>query len=345
MKILLHIDPYNCESDMVLNRCKVYSQLYKEFSGNDFEVFLYASSKIDFSKFDIPSNHIISADWMNFDVCSYDGLAYSNNLPKLMVENAIEKYREINFTPDLIITNTSSSLIRKVWMSSLILHYELGFFNREPFPVFHQFDPLGYYGNSILSKYPVIGGEASRLEIDYLSMMKNKILSSIQLKNTDVGCVDAVYVPLPSTSWAVNVEINYPSRVDYLVDYAKRHPNKLILTNEKPQSRLLDFEKDALLDVKNIELIENQNHLGDGSQLAMYCKHTHTFSPSLGLQTLFWGNRLTAPVQSSLSGWANLPNSSTKFSAYINRFHLSELSKIINMIPYWNNCNPYTRSF
>jgi hypothetical protein len=346
MNILIHLDPLDNDIDMVSNRLDIYSKMAKIFIGIDINTRLYINS-IHFNKAKeyIEESLLIQHEWSPTTTHGYKSLAYANNLPEKLINEAQTLYSSIAFKPDLIITNTPSTLIRRIWKSELILHYELGFFNRHPFPQTFQFDPIGYYHSSLLAKYPSIGEDGTSSQIDSLEIKKNKILNSINMKQSEVGSVDAVYIPLHSDSWATKTESTYINKVQHLIHYANKNKNKTILTNEKPQSPLLECERDELAKFKNIHLIENDDHFGIGSKLALICKQTHTFSPSLSLQTLFWGNKLTSPVQSSMIGWASLEQPIRKLSSYIEKFHISEFTQIPNLINSWEVYNPYSQKW
>lgn len=346
MNILIHLDPFDNDSDMVSNRIEIYSKMVKSFVDIGINTRLY-TNRIHFNKAkeNIDESLLIHHEWNSTATYEYKSLAYANNLPEKLINEAGALYSSITFKPDLIITNTPSTLIRRTWENELILHYELGFFNRAPFPLTFQFDPIGYYHSSLLAKYPTIGENGTSRQIECLEIKKRQILDSINMKESEVGSVDAVYIPLHSDSWSAKTESNYSSKVHNLIFYAKNNKNETILTNEKPRSPLLECEREELAKFKNIHLIENDDHLGIGSKLALICKQTHTFSPSLGLQTLFWGNKLTSPVQSSMIGWASLKQPIRKLSSYIEKFHISDFAQIPDLINSWQKYNPYSHKW
>lgn len=342
MNILLHLDPLDNDPDMIENRIDAYCQMAEEFILLGINPILYTSTtnlpKID-SK--MRNFEIISQSWQSAMGDEYKSLAYSNNLPSDVIREGIENYNKISVQPDIIITNTPSALIRKVWKKELILHYELGFFNRPPFPKFYQFDPIGFYHTSLLAKYPHIGEDGTNSEINKLECKKHSIMEALGINNSDIGSVHATYIPLYSDSWASKLEYFYNEKIDLLLNYASNNKNKLIITNERPQSPLSTIEKEKINSFKNISLIENEDQYGLGSKLALMCKHTHTFSPSIGLQSLFWGNELTTPIQSSMSNWAKLKDPIKKLSSYLTNFHIETYSNLIEKLPMLENFNPY----
>ena len=290
----------------------------------------------------ISRNKILHNEWLSKNIHAYKSLAYSNNLPTSLIEEAVGHYGKIDFQPDLIITNTPSSLIRKTWNKELILHYELGYFNRPPFPKFFQFDPIGYYHSSLLAKYPLIGKNGSKHEINNLEHKKHEILNLMGLRSSEVGSIDATYIPIHAESWATKSEYSYSTKIDSLLQYAKINKYKTIFTNEKPQAPLSPYEREQLSSQKNIHLISNDDIYGIGSKLTLICKETYTFSPSLGLQALFWGNKLTAPIQSSMIGWASLESPTSKLASYLGNFHITDFKLIPQFINCWNRYNPYS---
>jgi len=342
MKILLHLDPLDNDSSMIQNRLDVYSEMMNELTSIGASVYLYLNS-IHLSKAQkkIANSLLIHDDWPNTSLYGYKSLAYANNLPPSLVEDSHKIYKRINFKPDLIITNTPSSLIRKTWHEELILHYELGYFNRPPFPKFFQFDPIGYYHSSLLAKYPYVGEIGTKKEMDELEKKKEEILNLMGINLAEVGTVDATYIPIHSESWATKTEYNYSNKIDSILQYAKENKNKTIFTNEKPQVPLTAFEREQLSRHKNINLMQNDDIYGIGSKLALICKETYTFSPSLGLQAIFWGNKLISPIQSSMVGWASLESPEKKLAPYISNFHISDFKRIPHLINTWNKYNPY----
>lgn len=343
MNILLHLDPLNEDLSMSINRLETYYAMFKELSELGAKVKIYLNSnKIELAQKYFDLSALLFETWHAPSTYNYDALAYSNNLPLELIELSIKNYKKVNFEPDLIITNTSSSLIRKIWKNKLILHYELGFFNRAPFPKFYQFDPLGYYHNSLLSKYPIIGEITKEDDNEYINNIRLNILNSLNLNLSDVGAVDAVYIPLPSKNWTVKSEINYENRTQYITDYACINPNEFIICNEKPGFPISDYEKDCIRKFSNIQLIENEDAFGLGSKLTLICKKTHTFSPSLGLQTLFWENELSVPIQSSMIGWASSNNGKLKLGSYLSKFHIQHFKRIPELVSSWNKYNPYS---
>ena len=78
--------------------------------------------------------------------------------------------------------------------------------------------------------------------------------------------------------------------------------------------------------IKNVKLVENSDFNGVGSHLAMLCRSTFTFSPSLSLQCIFWGNQLLCPEGSSMKTWELTDNKFGKLAGYVSRFNFSEFS-------------------
>ena len=346
MNVLLHLDPLCRSQDMTRNRLDVYAKITHALTKQGARVQIYLdTSNLELARKSFNTsndqNLLIHDTWSWNDQYSYESLAYANNLPEELIEFSRRTYDKINSQQDLIITNTPSSLLRKKWQHELICHYELGIFNRNPFKKFYQFDPIGYYHNSVLAKYPTFGAPATSKQINDIETQRGKFLELINLKIKDIGSINATYIPIPSDNWTVKTEINSNSKIDYILDYAKNHSNELILTNEKPGFSISDFEKEQLIEQGNIQFVPNEDNQGIGSKLSIICKKTHTFSPSLGLQTIFWGNELSAPIQSSMIGWACLDKPIEKLASYLDEFHLDDFEKIPNKIEIWNQYNPY----
>jgi hypothetical protein len=331
---------------MIRNRLDVYSKIAHALTKEGAQVQIYLdTSNLELAEknFNAPNDQtsFIHDAWSWKGEYSYESLAYANNLPEDLIEFSCHTYEKVKSKQDLIITNTPSSLLRKKWKHELICHYELGIFNRNPFKKFHQFDPIGYYHNSILAKYPTVGVSATSKQINDIENQRGNFLELLNLKTIDIGSIDATYIPIPSDNWTVKTEINFNSKIDYILNYAETHSNELILTNEKPGFSISDLEKETLTKKGNIQFVPNEDNQGVGSKLSIICKKTHTFSPSLGLQTIFWGNELNAPIQSSMIGWACLNEPIEKLASYLDEFHLDDFQKIPSKIEIWNKYNPY----
>lgn len=328
MNILLFLDPFSTDLSMANHRSIIYRSLFLELNCLDIDVKIYTSKVYAKNFFDLPGDSLILTNlevWENVD--KYFAYAQNNLVPNHFANKIKLDFEKINFKPDLIITNSPSSILRKIWGDIKIFHYELGFFNRYPFPIYHQLDPLGFYHKSMLSQFPCHNFEIENLHINSLHRLKEDFINKFQISEVDIGSIDAVYVPLPSfKTWSVATEIFSSNRIDYLNYVVKKFPKKLIIVNEKPQYPLNDFELDVISKINNVKLIGNSDSNGEGSHLAMLCRSVYTFSPSLSLQCIFWGNHLDCPDCSSMKIWSLTSNNFNKLASYVYHFNFSDFS-------------------
>jgi hypothetical protein len=256
--------------------------------------------------------------------------------------DALSEYDSINYEPDVIVTNTPSSVIRKRWPKCNILHYELGFFNRPPLPIFHQFDPLGYYSKSLLSKFPALDIPASSIAVDYMENLKIEIMSIMSLSTADLGSINAIYFPMPSDStWVFNQETRYKDRMQFLSELSANFPAEKIFTNEKPQSPLTISERMEIKKLPNVTIFENSDMNGIGSMLCALCSKTYTISPSISLQTIFWGNNLFVHADSSQHLWSLADNKFDLLASYVEKFTVRNFSELPQKFSTLFEYNPY----
>jgi hypothetical protein len=347
MNFLLYLDPYTLSEDLRLHRVPVFQKIAAALSLAGHVVTVYGEKKLadDFSpplfqaKF-LPASSEFDIFKIHADL--NNALLYVNQASKEVEEIVRNDIMTVGEEPDVIISTSPTSILRKIWPSKLFLHYEVGVFNRHPFPTYHQFDPGGFHHKSILSKYPSFNLPINHQAILNLNKLKEDWLDKLGISIEQVGHWDVIYVPLPSyKNWTVKSEISYKNRLDYLISFATANKNKNIVCNEKPQHPLTQEERLEINRLKNVQLIENKDQNGIGSLLTIYCKTTFTFSPSLALQTLFWGNSLITHPDSSMFTWSKHSNAREQFAGYFATFNLMDFSEIDRHIEQWQLFNPY----
>jgi hypothetical protein len=347
MNFLLCLDPLTLSEDLRLHRVPVFQKIAAALTQRGHNVNVYGEKKLtdDFSSTLLQTKFFPASpqfDLLKIQADLNNSLLYVNQA-SIEVEDILRNdIQAIDEEPDVIISSSSTSIFRKIWPNKLFLHYELGVFNRHPFPTYHQFDPAGFHHKSILSKYPSLNLPINHQAILQLNKLKVDWLDKLGISIEQVGHWDVVYVPLPSyKNWTVKSEISYKNRLDYLKYFSKANSNTNIVCNEKPQHPLTKEERIAINRLENVQLIENKDSNGIGSLLSIYCKTTFTFSPSLALQTLFWGNKLITHSDSSMYAWAKNPNAREQFAGYFATFNLLDFSEIDSRIEQWQQFNPY----
>lgn len=347
MKYFLYLDPLVLSDGFIAHRIPVFQKLAITLLGMGHQVYIYTDinfkNHFDFNgdrvKF-FPVSKEINILGINFDL--NNALLYTNQSSNEVEELILNDIREIDINPEVIITISASTILRKIWPKTLILHYELGVFNRPPFPVYHQFDPGGYYHKSILSKFPSMHLEIDENAIYKMNKLRDLWLQQLNYKKSNVGWLDVIYVPLPSfKNWTVKSEISYKDRFDYLKSFLSVYRNVNIICNEKPQDPLSELERRKISSLNRVALIENKDIYGSGHNLVIQAAKTYCFSPSLSLQTLFWGNVLITHLDSSMYAWSRHPYAREQLASYFNIFNILEFSDIESRIDIWKKFNPY----
>jgi len=347
MNFLLCLDPFTLSEDLRLHRIPVFQKIAAALNQSGHKVTIYGEKILtdDFSPTVFQTKFLPASpqfDLLKIQADLNSALLYLNQ-GSIEVEDLIRNdIMAADEEPDVIISTSSTSILRKIWPTKLFLHYELGVFNRHPFPTYHQFDPGGFHHKSILSKYPSFNLPIKHQAVLHLNKLKEDWLEKLGISIEQVGQWDVTYVPLPSyKNWTVKSEISYKNRLDYLIYFSKANPNINIVSNEKPQHPLTIEERQEINRLENVQLIENKDQNGIGSLLTIYCKTTYTFSPSLALQTLFWGNSLITHPDSSMFAWSNNPNAREQLAGYFATFNLLDFSEIDIRIEQWQQFNPY----
>jgi hypothetical protein len=343
-KILLHIDPCDRRWEMLATRSRVFLNLATILTESGLEVQCFGPSGVMLPFANIVGKEkITESNYVYQGTDSYHSLAWSNSLQEQDFASLVCEYRKIEEDFDIVVTNTPSALVRSIWPSSLILHFELGFFNRSPFPVCYQFDPFGFYHKSLLAKYPEIYSKNKWLQHDFLSdhmsRFRYRVETQSGIKRDKVGNIPSVYIPIPSDTWASKIEHDFSDRLAYISAMARMLPDRKILTNEKPQYPLTDRERNEIAKIKNIKVISNSDNMGVGSALTASCEATLTYSPSLSLQSIFWGNKFIPPNGCSMSAWGGLENAQDVLSSYIFNFQVFDLNEFMFKSEVWKSVN------
>ena len=337
MKILFHIDPFDDSIVMVKDRLFKFLNFSQILNASGAECSILINKK---HKNHLPDNCLINVievetveiqwEWMG----QYHLYALVDGMPESVIESAKKTYKNVNQKFDLIITNTPSLILRKILGNIKILHYELGFINRPPLPIFHQLDPLGYSFRSMLSKYPLVYDENKKDNVG-LGELREALLEKIEGDKSKP--IDGIYFPLLSdSSWTARVEANGINRIQQLTKIAKLNNNFKIYTNEKPQNPLTEIEKNQIKKLENVILVENKDIFGVGAILTKTIKITITSSPSISLQSIFWGNTYISTPGSTMSNWQNSEkNKDMALASYINKFNFLDGAGLIKVI---NNC-------
>lgn len=347
MNFLLCLDPSSLTEGQRLHRIPVFRKIAASLikAGHNVSVYGHDKIKSEFLSSDLDVQYFIASpkfDDLKQQADLNNALLYVNQAPIEIEALMINDFQKNGVGPDIVISTGPTSIYRKIWPNKLFLHYELGIFNRHPFPTYHQFDPGGYHHKSVLSKYPTFNLPINQKAVVQLNAKADEWLVNLGIGKDKVGHWDVVYFPLPSyENWTVKSEISYKNRLDYLRAFAFANPSRKIVCNEKPQHPLTLHERNEIGEIKNVQLLENKDSNGIGTLLAIYCKTTYTFSPSLALQTLFWGNELITHPDTSMNTWAMCPNAREHLAGYFSTFNIQDFSEIDSRIETWHAFNPY----
>lgn len=344
MKILLHLDPLDVNQEMELHRSIAFQKIFNALVNFGYEVKIYGRQIINKTIISCSPDSLILSTLpvYDYDSGAYNAEAQSNFVRNDVLKSALNEYNAINFEPDVIVTNTPSAVIRKRWPKCSILHYELSLFNRPPLPILHQFDPCGYYSKSLLSKFPAFKISTNSIAIDYLESLKLEIINIMSLGSADLGSINAIYFPMPSDStWAIKQEVGYKNRVQFLSELSSKFASEKIITNEKPQSPLSKLERIEIDKLPNVKIVENEDMNGVGSMLCAFCKATYTVSPSISLQTIFWGNKLLVHPDSSQYLWSLADSKFALLASYVDKFTVREFSDLPGKLDTLLEYNPY----
>lgn len=264
----------------------------------------------------------------------YHLLSHSNALPAALIKSMDSLYARYTLDAEIWITNTPSSLLRRIYPQALILHYEFGMFSRSPFPEIHQLDPWGYSHKSLLAKYPSLHLPTTPAHLENIDRLKNKVIRQSQLDKELVGKTPAVHIPLQSESnWPTRLESQL-TRKAMIEQFIRLNPDQALIVTEKSGHGLADADRESILSGGQVRMIQDGAGLSSGSFQTAYCQTTYSASPSLTLQTIFWGNRLITPANSSMSLWSayDLSQAQNILASYIGNFSVCEpqdLSRVI----------------
>lgn len=192
MNILLCLDPSTLTEELLLNRVPTFKKIAQELIKKGHLVTVYGSNEVhsEYIKDSIKVKHISSSNEFDLIKIKADlnsSLLYTNQATNEINRLILDDVSKINETPDLLIATAPTSVFRKIWPTALFLHYELGIFNREPFPIHHQFDPGGYHGKSILSKYLSLNIPIDHDAVNKINNLSDQWLGKIGLNSNEVG--------------------------------------------------------------------------------------------------------------------------------------------------------------
>jgi len=334
---LFHLDPLVNNRVMAAHRLGVYHDLANHFSSNGLNCAIYGRTEfLKHLEQKGPRRYrLIECGLEPFNFVrdgDYQASAYTNSLSDELTEKLRAEYLRLSIDPEFIVTNTPSAGLRLAWPEHLILHYELGVFNRPPFPVYHQTDPWGFYHKSALSAFPLLNVDVNERWIKSVTKLREQLLQRLGVSAADVGSKNCIYFPLQSAdSWPVRLENPTYDRISSVRKLREAYPDKTIVVNEKPQSPLTTSERAIIAAIDGVEVIDNADDFGDGSKHVLISKATATSSPSLSLQTIFWGNRLCVPHGCSMQTWGSNP-SFENLAAYMALFNFNDPQGLLKRI-------------
>lgn len=338
MNILFHLDPHDNNEEMLGHRIEQFAGMVKALRQDGHHCCLYAASDVaalvdGTSLFDaVIHSKLNPRHWPYKGV--YHSLAYANHLDPAMEVEAKREYAGFQAKFHGVVTNTPSALLKKACPSLPILHYELGLFSRQPFPLMHQFDPWGYSHRSLLAAFPSLGQTATPMENELVGQLRENAMNMVSLRNKDIGADDVVYMPLQSEgNWTVRLESSL-SRIDQIRQARDRFQGRTLRISEKLRHPLTEEERSAIANMPSVELLATKNLLSEGSFQVARCRTVFTSSPSLALQTIFWGNELIVPEGASMQLWAgNGERRRHELAAYLCRYNGWSMEHAAKLIP------------
>jgi hypothetical protein len=341
LTIFLHLDPFVPFQKMVQHRIREYAVLQQRFEGHGSRVYWLAAGEVirternfliyELSKLklkakvipvDLPANSNAKDDL-------YCATAQAGYLPDDVQEKYGSIYDNVGLKPDIIITNTPSLNIRRRWRDSLIVHFELGIFQRDTFSDLITLDPLGYSYRSLIS---LAGNSPRRLRTKLLTRVNtervNRIKAFIDSHANTERKLSGVFLPLTSgRTWISRLESYAGDPINEVLQARKAFPNDKIFVAEKPQHKLTEEVKVEIRSLGiDIELLAVNGEDGIGNWGVARFSKIFTSSSSLALQALYWGAHTKVPKEHPLFSWTLLDDKSLMDSFSI-IFGLTQFNK------------------
>lgn len=309
MKILFLIDPADLWLDMLVNRFDVFSKMVSSL-GNLADISLALPQKL--SSFDnfsanLPCKYFLLPDikieeqtYGDYHLSAINGtlsrtdLNAFRSLHVLFEQLAVYRY-------DIVITNSPLFELRGIFKNSIVFNYELGIFNRSPFPKYHQLDPIGFYKRGLIYNAPFL------YCLPHSDHNVQHLQSEILKKNlTAQNKIQGIFYPIQSeNNWPIRQEGLKFSISDYVKLISYKFSATKVYYLQKSGYPINEATKTNLSGYANVEEIDFKI---DAAALVPCFDSIFSINSSLGFQAVFWDKQLIAPRFSSLYPWSHVHN-------------------------------------
>ena len=336
--IVFHLDPLDDSRDMVSLRMHYYAAFAAalssagwacDFMGLETHAARAAAAGCYRRVIGVPP---VAASWSWYG--QYHLLAHNNALAEELTATMDDLYRRMAPDADILLTNTPSTLLRRRYPQSLVLHYEYGIFSRRPFPCLHQLDPWGYSHKSLLSRYPALGLPCTEAHRHRLQALRTLVHHQADIDPAQIGRRDSIHVPLQSErNWPIRLDAQLRRR-DIVEQVLRLNPTSEVVVTEKAGHGLDEVDRAAITSNGRVTLVSGDQGLASGSFYTAYCRATCTTSPSLALQTVLWRNTLMAPANASMFLWmmADRDRALDQLASYLGNFSVLEVQDLQRVI-------------
>lgn len=222
-----------------------------------------------------------------------------------------------DFIPTCCITFSPAPFLKRAWQGVHVLHMELGFLSRPPFPTTVYFDPFGMFSDSALvhfadelrQRIPSDGEKHLLQEIrghfcNFSTEQPNPLTEVVTnfLEKFDSAILLALQF---SNYYAYNANAKFPDQYDMLVHTLESVPrNVAVLVCEHPEHSVLNPQTTAYLRKRYQNFVWHPlfgQIYGASYYLMPFVQAVVTVSSSVGLQALLWKKKLAVLGTSHLS--------------------------------------------
>lgn len=313
MKILFLIDPCDLWPEMLGHRYVSFARMVKSLEGRHNVSFCIPDliARSDLFSPNLPCQYKIipsvQIEWEWYG--QYHLSALSDNFghaSMVAMQPFIEQMHEMAKSEyDVVITNCPWPGLRQIFFDSVVFNYELGIFNRHPFPIYHQLDPIGMYRKGLIFNLP-------NLDLNLSSRPAYEQLSQELMRAglVKTGDTNGIFFPLQSEkNWPIRQEfigLNIPG---ILVELTRSFPDEVVYITQKSNYPLSENTRAAISKIKNVvEIID----IRDSAAIVPIFKKVFSLNSSLGFQALFWGKKLISFPNTSLYPWTRLDHDKAK---------------------------------
>ena len=249
-----------------------------------------------------------------YDLLLEDPLQYrigffAGSLPHSLQHSYAQKIgSKLNgFIPDVIFAFNNANFLKTIYPNALILHSELGYFNRPPFPESWFFDPIGAGGSAWLNRYwslAVAHWNPSAIELETSEAIIEAYRDNIKNFNPIINIINQHKSNYKSMNLLTLQFSNQPFFDGYLkirsqlqlamAVLEKTPPDDGLIITEHPIGSLNNESRAYLLEhyPQYVPLSEEAARGGTSQFFVPHCKTLVTPASTVAALKLFWGNGL-----------------------------------------------------